>query len=234
MGNPYRQLQNLEPSEVKLMFDMYYNFLLGSSDKEVRKLLVSKFIHWNDSPKGLNVLQIRFNDLFVTNNILRNNDWMVTVEGNTKVEAYRVTVDPKIRRNRIFNVRSQITLRHIGYHHWNRNRICLRQDYSREYDYRTWGRRYIKRNGIWTWYDVLGNCTIHTHDNGGFWNSSLGCTIIANMSTYKKYFKPALIRVKEGGQGHYIPMAIIPYEKANGVIGFDEIFKKVTGKELIT
>jgi hypothetical protein len=35
------------------------------------------------------------------------------------------------------------------------------------------------------------------HDTGGFWNSSLGCIILASSKLYQNEFKPLLLRAKD-------------------------------------
>src|SRR5690606_15523272 len=191
----FNYLNTLSVDTCKRLFNDYKESLL--SESKTAKYVVDKTITWNNSPGALNVIQIRCNELFVANDKKFNNDWMITVEnpsgenkyGNPKLEVYSVTVDPKIQRNNMAFVMEQITRRHIGYHKWNPARIALRQDQG-SLNYRTWVARQTKKNGKWINREELGFFTIHTHDNGGFSNSSLGCTILSSLDTYKKYFKP--------------------------------------------
>lgn len=214
----YKLLNSLRAEDYKFYFNKYKELLLSNPD--TAKYVVDKTIEWQEF--GYNVIQIRCNDLFVTNDIQAYNDWMVTIDYSEKVEGvvevYAVTVDPKVRRDEIFNVLEQITRRHVGYHKWSLSRIALRQD-SGKLDYRTWGARFTRKAGQWIKREVLGFFTIHTHDNGGFGNSSLGCTILKSLDTYKRYFKPALTRLKKLGLDKNIPMAIMRDKTFEDLLG---------------
>ena len=214
MGNKiskvdYGTLVSLNAKMYEAIAYAYKKRLLGDSAR--RKYITDESIVWNNN--GMSVIQIQCNEVGIANDVLRNNDWMITVVDGKIVEIYKITTDPKTKRSGMAFIVPQITRRHVGYHRWNLNRIALRQDQGSDFDYTTWVRRFYYKNGKWTWTEQKGFYTIHTHDTGGFWNSSLGCAVIANDSTYRNYFKPALKDLKARKLDRNIPLYIINYKE---------------------
>ena len=201
----YSTLTGLNVKMYEAIASEFKNRLIADSAR--RKYVTDESITWNGN--GMSVVQIQCNEVGIANDVLRNNDWMVTVVDNKVREVYKITTDPKTKRSGMAFIVPQVTRRHVGYHHWNLNRIALRQDQGSDFDYTTWVRRFYYKNGKWTWTEQKGFFTIHTHDTGGFWNSSLGCAVIANDKTYQVYFKPALKDLKKRKLDRNIPLYVI-------------------------
>lgn len=151
-------------------------------------------IQFASKPGEINAFVIRNNEIGISNSALRNNDYLIVTKNETASEAgqifvFSVTADPKDKApKRAFAAPCQ-WIANIGYHHYLPWRICLRQDNDD-----IWVRRYKADD---SYYEEKGRFTIHIHDTGGFFNSSLGCVILANDDSYNKMFKPLLTEVKK-------------------------------------
>lgn len=153
------------------------------------------------SDKGaINIFIIRMNKLGVMNDQKRNNDYMVMVyNAYDGIEKYvfDVTADPKTKRGGIASILPQVYKGNIRNHRWIFGRTAVCQD----------------NHPVWVWrygtnVTEKGFFGINIHDNGGAWNSSLGCTILADSDSYKENFKRVLDIVKKGEFANNIPVAV--------------------------
>ena len=154
--------------------------------------------------KGLNEVDafvIRCNEMYVTNDIIRNNDYLVLLQylmDSISKYVFKVTADPSIRRYNIANLCEQIYYGNIRNHRWIAGRICIAQDKCpvrvRRYSD---SRHYIEE---------VGYFGINIHDNGGLWNSSLGCVILESKDSYNNFLKPLL---KSAANKNYVPVTVI-------------------------
>jgi len=166
--------------------------------------------HWGDV---LNVIVIRCNDIYITNDLKRNNDWLILIYNNLRY-IYECTADPKYRKNKIANICEQVYFGNIRNHRGIYNRLAICQDNSDVYVRRYTGNK---------WYEEHGKFGINIHNPAGFFNSSLGCVILANESRYINSFRPLLREVKK--KTNHIPVAVFnlkEFEKqAEAIEGVD-------------
>ena len=171
----------------KMMFNVYASELPEKLNKSKTK--------WNDD--GLNVIVIRCNDIYITNDMKRNNDWMILFfEG--KKYIFQCTADPKYRKNKIANICEQVYYGNIRNHRGIYNRLAICQD-----NCKVFVRRYINNK----WFEEQGHFGINIHNSNGLFNSSLGCVILADESRYINSFRPLLREVKK--KTNHIPVAVI-------------------------
>lgn len=194
---------------IKIPIDSYKEIFNAYAEGLPDKYNLSK-TYWEDV---LNVIVIRCNDIYVTNNELRNNDWLVCIYNNLRY-VYKCTADPKYKRDRIANLREQVYYGNIRPHRWIGWRTCIAQD-----NCKVWVRRYA--NG--KWYEELGHFGINIHNSAGYFNSSLGCVILADESRYINSFRPLLRTVKK--QTNRIPVAVINIkwfeQQAEAILGIN-------------
>lgn len=185
---------NLKYAQFKDVFNKYVN------DLSQTKLLRDKNIKWNEAEGTINVFVIRCNDLYITNDINRNNDWLVILENRPddcfRLYVFECTADPKFRKDEIANLLEQIYFGNIRNHKWIFGRLAICQDNCEIYVRRFTGNHYS---------DDLGHFGINIHDNGGFFNSSLGCVILASQQDNVSEYQPLLKRVSKNN----IPVAVI-------------------------
>jgi len=186
--------ENLKYNQYEEFFNNYIDELSGS------KYLRDSGIRWCGVNKTINVIVIRCNDIYITNNMKRNNDWMIVIEntksGSFKRYIFKVTADPKYRRDKIANLMEQVYFGNSRNHRSQPNRIAICQDTCQVF---------VKRYKGPTWYEDLGFFGINIHNPKGFFNSSLGCVILAKDSDYLNDFRPLLKRVSKSR----IPVAVI-------------------------
>lgn len=131
-----------------------------------------------------------------------NNDLLVIYEhvseDNANIYTFDVTADPKSNKANIAHLCEQIYRGNIGLHRGILGRVCIRSDRG------TWNFRTNTLKKIVT--SFFGLIGINIHDTGGFWNTSLGCVILASMDDYKNVFKPLLKRAKNQNN---IPVYVI-------------------------
>lgn len=145
-------------------------------------------------PDTINVLGIRYNHEISFNNDLTNNDnliiWENTSSNQVRLWRFPVTMDPKSKKVNIAHlVKGVYPSYRVGNHRQVPGRTALRQDDGVVLVART-----DKKGEV---FEVqTGKFGINIHDSGGFSNSSLGCTILANDDDYKNKYKPLLLRVK--------------------------------------
>lgn len=188
-----------------------YKMLFNVFASEVPEKYNLSKTQWNDN--GLNVIVIRCNDIYVTNDMERNNDWMILFFRGLKY-IFEVTADPKYRKNKIANICEQVYYGNIRNHRgiYNRDAIC--QD-----NCKVWVRRYKNDK----WYEELGHFGINIHNSAGFFNSSLGCVILADEKRYTQVFRPLLREAKT--ISNKIPVAVMNInwirQKADAIDGKD-------------
>jgi hypothetical protein len=166
---------------------------------------------------NINVFAIRCNDIGIANDQIRNNDFLVVLH-YTDTQCVKlclsVTTDPKTHREYIANIYDpQLYFGNIRNHHWTPGRLCIAQD-----NCKVWVRRYYDKDPS-HYIDREGNFTINIHDNGGFYNSSLGCVILADETDYHEEFYPLL---KNCTNKDYVPVMIIRDNK------FEELYNKIS------
>ena len=187
-------LENLRYDDYKNIFEKY---LAALDDTQ---WLLSKKAKWQTDEGSINVIAIRCNEIYITNDIKRNNDWLIVIENrpddNFRRYIFSCTTDPKYRTTEIANVCEQIYLGNIRNHRLQSNREAICQD-----NCDVWVRRYI--NGQWM--EEKGKFGINIHNPQGARNSSLGCIILSSDDDYINEFRPLLRRVKRSN----IPVAVI-------------------------
>lgn len=187
------KLGKMKFSEIETLFNAYYDRLLASYKPAEKR--------FNTEPGTINVIAVRCNHLYITNDIERNNDVLMIVENkaddNFRRYIYDVTADPKSRKPGIANLLPQIYLGNIRNHRQILGRPAICQDFDS-----VWVRRY-NSNGIWK--DENGLFGINIHDRGGFFNSSLGCIILGSEEEYRNEYKPLLLRSEKKN----IPVAVM-------------------------
>ncbi len=149
----------------------------------------------------INAFVIRCNEMYTTNDMQRNNDFLVILQYNSdSVDKYvfKVTADPHTRKYNIANLCEQIYAGNIRNHRQIAGRLAICQDFSpvrvRRYQSST---KYFEETGFFG---------INIHDNGGLFNSSLGCVILESEDEYKEYFKPLL---QSAMNKTYVPVTVI-------------------------
>lgn len=159
-------------------------------------------VKWNED--GINVIIKRNNPVETFNDEIRNNDDLIIIENKPATYTkylFNVTADPKTRRFGIATLLPQAYYGNVRNHRGILGRPAICQD-----NCPVW----IKRYGGKVEHGHFG---IHIHDNGGFFNSSLGCTVLSSAESFINEFKPLLKRIK----GKTISVICIQAEK------FDEL-----------
>lgn len=190
------------PSKFKIWKDITVRFI---EHCKTYKLPVFGNPKWNDEEGTINVIAIRNNDELDFNNRVRNNDQLMVFENRPndmfRVYEFPCTTDPATPitlRDFLSKKRGRAHLCEGAYesyvvrpHNWVLGRTALGQDANPVQVARS------DNKGQFVGFDT-GFFGINVHDAGRFWNSSLGCIIIAfeNNLQYKSEFKPCLERAK--------------------------------------
>jgi len=177
------------------------------------------------------VFEVRCNEDISFNNQIRNNDLLLVAEVvddasstlSIALHKFNCTTDPCSKKYRIAHTARQIYRGNVGIHRNNEGRLCIRSDHGfGTYIRRTDGDgEILKINGhVDAYPDHVG---INIHDNGGFANSSLGCTILAGADylhpgPYRDEFKPLLVKCSNKEN---IPVALIDAEDVEDIIKWD-------------
>jgi len=194
---------DIPAKEYRELFDWYTDTYLYKGKYSDPRVV------WLDRLGSINVIVVRNNELYVTNDMKRNNDFLVVIEN--KLETYtkyvfECTADPKMRKDNIANLLSQSYVGNIRNHKWIFGRICIAQDNSN-----IWVGRFTR--GIKDYKEYRGKFGINIHDNGGFFNSSLGCVVLAKQTDFYEEFSPLLKRVKAIAEFRdFIPVIVIGYK----------------------
>lgn len=148
---------------------------------------------WLDAEGTVNVIVIRENDENSFNDLIRNNDHLLIFENRPnetfRSYLYQVTADPSSNKKNIAHLcQGAYESYTVRDHRWIAGRTALCQDKGKVKIFRT----DTKRRIIDYFWDYFG---INIHDTGGFWNSSLGCVILALKAEYQE-FKQMLLRIK--------------------------------------
>jgi len=210
------RLRKIPYGVYKMMFNVYAAELPEKFNQSKTK--------WNDN--GLNVIVIRCNDIYVTNDMERNNDWLILFfEG--KEYIFQCTADPKYRRNKIANICEQVYFGNIRSHNFVFGRDAICQD-----NCKVFVRRYINKE----WYEESGYFHINIHNANGFFNSSLGCVILADEKRFISTFRPLLREAKK--VSNKIPVAVLNIEwlemKAEAYNGHDKTINPEAKEGIIT
>lgn len=182
-------------------FDLYKQLLLGYINNYLEDDRVTCSIP-DFKKNGIIVFVIRCNERISFNDEIRNNDLLVIAEyiseDNFNVYTFNVTADPKSQSPNIAHLIEQVYTGNIGLHRSILGRVCIRSDKG------TWYKRTdSKGNAYKEKFEQIG---LNIHDNGGFFNSSLGCVILENSNEYKNVFKPLLSRVSNRNN---VPVAVM-------------------------
>ena len=148
------------------------------------------------APNTINVMGIRSNSEISFNlGEEFNNDKLLIYEntshGSVRMWDFDVTMDPKDKKKEIAHLLKGIYATFVvRAHKWVKGRDALCSDippgvrFSRTDQY---------GNVTGTYTDRIG---INIHNNNGFRNSSLGCTILADEDAFKTKFRPLILRCK--------------------------------------
>lgn len=148
---------------------------------------------WLDAEGTINVIVIRENAENSYNDVIRNNDHLLIFENRPnetfREYLYQVTADPSTNKYNIAHLcQGAYESYTVRPHRWIAGRTALCQDKGEVKIFRTNSKRGI----IDYFWGLFG---INIHDTGGFWNSSLGCVILALKAQYLEY-KQILLRAK--------------------------------------
>lgn len=195
-------INNITPLTAEKLFNIFNAGLMNTK-------YYSAAVSYRTGSDLINVFIIRCNPIYVTNDIKRNNDWMFIIQNPGKLNSshkkytFQVTIDPKIRKYGIANSLPQQYLGNIRNHRWIPGRPAICQD-----NHKVWVRRYNKTG----FYEEAGYFGINIHNNAGLFNSSLGCTILANENSYTQTFKPLLNSLKKLNFTNEVPVTIMQDE----------------------
>jgi hypothetical protein len=148
---------------------------------------------WLDEEGSINVIVIRENDENSYNDVIRNNDHLLIFENRPnetfREYLYQVTADPSTNKAGIAHLcQGAYESYTVRPHRWIAGRTALCQDKGEVKIFRTDTKRRII-DFFWGYFGI------NLHDTGGFWNSSLGCVILALKAQYQE-FKQLLLRTK--------------------------------------
>jgi|SRR5574343_72548 hypothetical protein len=202
----------------QILFDLTYQELKDLCLDFQEYLRKNKPKYYNENCKwigggsGANVIIIRCNKPYTGNDTLRNNDYLIIVKNNGdsyEQFVYNCTADPKTMRLGIATLLEQCYVGNIRNHHYTPNRPAICQDFCR-----VWVGRYDGKNG----YEQFGYFTMHIHNPAGFFNSSLGCTILSTDDSYISTFRPLLKKLIAEGYTRNIPVFVMQEETFNNLI----------------
>jgi len=191
------------------IFDNFSDYLKGTKYHNAD-------VCWDNRIGMINVIVIRCNEVYITNDLKRNNDFLIICENKidtVTTYVFNCTADPKYRRSKIANFMPQVYFANIRNHRQIPGRICLAQDLCK-----VWVKRF---QGVKNWEDH-GNFGINIHNSAGFFNSSLGCVILASEDDFIKEFRPLLKRCKYKSK---IPAAVMQLEH------FEVCAEAINGKD---
>ena len=164
-------------------------------DYSKRKSVIYGIPLWNEETGTINVICIRNNDENSFNDQMRNNDKLVIIENRPndsyRLYEYEVTSDPSTKKPGIAHLcEGAYNSYVVRPHRWIAGRTALCQDAGEVRVFRTNSAGKLMYYE-WGWFGI------NVHDTGGFWNSSLGCVILADSNQYQQEYKPLLLRAKE-------------------------------------
>lgn len=195
-------LLNIPYKKYKEIFYKFRDYLKTFNNGKYYHLFNGKDIEFKEDSNTLSVFVIRCNDYYITNDMQRNNDFLILLYStpSDKYEKYvfDVTADPKTRRYGIANLMEQIYVGNVRNHKWTLGRDCIAQDLCP-----VWVRRYTSNTN---YYEEKGHFGINIHNNGGLFNSSLGCVIFADDEDYFNYFRKIVRTIDNKKE---IPVAVI-------------------------
>lgn len=198
MKNIFEILQSLTYSEIKTIFEKHLLWA-GANHR------MSGEPKWFDAPGTLNVIGIRCNSESDFN-FGKYNDYLLLIfnkeDDNFERSILVVTVDPNRNKNGIAHLRQGVWNSYVvGVHHFDAKRV-----FPKIGEQLRWALRQDKDEVEIVRTDSKGNVTgsergypkTNIHDNGGFADSSLGCTVIKSDEAYVDNFLPYLVNVDKG------------------------------------
>ena len=194
----------IEQISKKILLDIPYHSYERLFDIHKDSFINTKYyanIEKRTDNKNIMAYIIRCNDYYITNDMKRNNDYLVVIwyDANSVIKyCFGVTADPKTRKKGIANIIEQVYFGNIRNHWWTLGRDAICQD-----NCDVWVRRYTL---LTDYYEEKGRFHINIHNNAGAFNSSLGCTIFADDSEYFNHFRPLL---RNCTNKNYVPVSVI-------------------------
>jgi hypothetical protein len=222
---------NLNYSGFKNFYDKYKDFFKNGFTDDFSERIESSIVY-PEAKDSLIIFEIRCNEDISFNNEIRNNDLLLVLEiqyADEKAIEYLLhqfdcTTDPCSQKYHIAHTARQIYRGNVGLHHGTPGRTCIRSDEGGG----TWVRRTDAAGNVIPLNPKhadaeLGHFGINIHDNGGFANSSLGCTILAGGSylepgPYRDEYKPLLLKCTNKNN---IPVALIDMEDVEDIINHE-------------
>lgn len=146
-------------------------------------------------PNTITAIGIRNNEEISFNDELTDNDDLIVYEntssGEVRLWRFPCTTDPNTKKDKIaHSIKGMWDCYVVGNHRYQPGRTALRQDANEIVVART------DKNGKIVKVEK-GYFGINVHNKNGFFNSSLGCTILENDINYDTKFKPILKRVEK-------------------------------------
>lgn len=212
-------------SDFKNLFNAYKDFFKNGYTTDLSERVDSSIIY-PEKKDSIIVFEIRCNDQISFNNEIRNNDLLFVIEiaddqQGIVLHQFDCTTDPCSPKYNIAHTARQIYRGNVGDHHAIEERKCIRSDNGQG----TWVRRTDGNGEVLPLNPkhsdaVLGHYGINIHDNGGFANSSMGCTILAgpdfqHHGPYLDEYKPLLLKAANKGN---IPVILFDLEDVEDVI----------------
>lgn len=173
-------------------------------------------------PNTITAIGIRNNEEISFNDELTDNDDLIVYEntssGEVRLWRFPCTTDPKSRK--VFKIAHSIKgvwdCFVVGNHRHQPGRTALRQDANSIVVART------DKNGKIVKVEK-GYFGLNVHNKNGFFNSSLGCTILESDINYDQKFKPILKRVKDQKSITYIITDRVDVSAVLGLVNIDSI-----------
>lgn len=216
----------LDKAGVKRFYDKYCDYFKNGFTVDLSER-IEKSVIYPDAVNSLVVIEIRCNVDISFNDEIRNNDllYLFRFDESDRLTSFHFdcTTDPCTTKNRIAHTARQIYRGNVGNHKAINGRTCIRSDNGSG----TWVRR-TDTTGEVIPLDPehsdaeLGHYGINIHDNGGFANSSLGCTILAGGNylqpgPYRDIYKPLLLKCSNNNN---IPVVLLDLEDVEDINGW--------------
>lgn len=196
------------------------NFKYGEKEYQFRRISGST-PSFPTEPNTITLIGIRNNEEISFNDTLTYNDDLIVYEntssGEVRLWRFPCTTDPKSKKDNIGHLIKGVWASYIvGNHRHQPGRTALRQDANTVVVART------NKNGEISKVE-RGHFGTNIHNKNGFFNSSLGCTILENDINYDQKFKPILKRVKDQTTITYILTDRVDVSAVLGLINVESI-----------
>ncbi len=217
--------QSLNYSGFKNLYNKYVDFFKNGFTSDLSER-VDPFVVYPAIKDAIIVFEVRCNEEISFNDEIRNNDILFVVEITDDEQSivthqFDCTTDPCSKKYNIAHTARQIYIGNIGIHRGIAERVCIRSDRGAG----TWIRRTDAEGNVIPLNPqhadaICGHFGINIHDNGGFANSSMGCTILAggdyeHPGPYRDEYKPLL---KKTTNRSNIPVVLFDLEDVQDVI----------------